>query len=223
MVSILPAGMLRPGEATNARIRRIMTHGKMADRILPKGNYINGSFLKPTKVDGYIERVNPGNLADKGARFPVSIGSVDHAVSCAAQAARRWRDTPGLERAAALRRFRENLDAHRDRLADAITRESGKPRWESLAEVNLMMAKVDITLEAGLGDISDFGPGGNAGICRYRPMGVVAVLGPFNFPGHLPCGHFLPALATGNSVIFKPSQHTPGAGQVMADQIGRAS
>ena len=121
----------------------------MADKILPKGNYINGSFLKPTRIDNYIERPNPGNLADRGGRFPVSIGSVDHAVSCAQQAYKKWRDTPFLERAAALRRFRENLDAHRDRLADAITRESGKPRWESLAEVNLMMAKVDITLDGG--------------------------------------------------------------------------
>lgn len=194
----------------------------MADKILPKGNYINGSFLKPTKIDNYIERPNPGNLADRGGRFPVSIGSVDHAVSCAQQAYKKWRDTPFLERAAALRRFRENLDAHRDRLADAITRESGKPRWESLAEVNLMMAKVDITLEAGVADVADFGPGGNAGICRYRPMGVVAVLGPFNFPGHLSCGHFLPALATGNTIVFKPSHLTPSVGQVMSDLFDRS-
>lgn len=194
----------------------------VADRILPKGNYINGSFLKPPKVDGYVERVNPGNLADKGAKFPVSLSSVDHAVSIARTALKTWRNSTVLDRAAALRRFRENLDAHRDRLADAITRESGKPRWESLAEINLMMAKVDITLEAGLADVADFGPGGNAGICRYRPMGVVAVLAPFNFPGHLPCAHVIPALATGNTVVLKPSPLTPGVGQVIADLVDRS-
>ncbi len=194
----------------------------MADRILPKGNYINGSFLRPTQIDAYLERVNPGNLADRGMKFPISIPSVAHAVSCARQAFRGWRDTPLLERTAALRRFRESLDMHRDRLADAVTRESGKPRWESLAEVNLMMAKIDITLEAGLADIADFGPGGNAGICRYRPLGVVAVLAPFNFPGHLACGHFVPALATGNTVVLKPSPLTPGVGQVLADLIDRS-
>lgn len=194
----------------------------MADRILPKGNYISGSFLKPPRIDSYVERVNPGNLADRGARFPVSLASVDHAVQVARSAFKAWRDASPLERAAALRRFRENLDAHRDRLADAITRESGKPRWESLAEINLMMAKVDITLEAGLADVADFGAGGNAGICRYRPLGVVAVLGPFNFPGHLACGHILPALATGNAVVFKPSPLTPGVGQVMADLVDRS-
>ncbi len=199
-----------------------MIGGAVVDKILPKGNYINGSFLKPTKVDGYLERPNPANLADRGGRFPVSLASVDHAVSCAKQAFRLWRDTPILERAAALRRFRENLDAHRDRLADAITRESGKPRWESLAEINLMMAKVDITLEAGLSDVADFGPGGNAGICRYRPIGVVAVLGPYNFPGHLSFGHFIPALATGNTVVLKPSPLTPGVGQVLADLVDRS-
>ena len=193
-----------------------------ADRILPKGNYINGSFLKPTKVDGYVERPNPGNLADRGARFPVSLGSVDHAVSCAAQAFKKWRDTPMLERGAALRRFRENLDAHRDRLADAITRESGKPRWESLAEVNLMMAKVDITLEAGMQDVADFGPGGSAGVCRYRPLGVMAVLAPVNFPGHHSSGHFLPALAAGCTIVMKPSPMTPGVGQVIADLVDRS-
>jgi succinylglutamic semialdehyde dehydrogenase len=194
----------------------------VADRILPKGNYINGSFLKPSRIDHYLERANPGNLSDKGARFPVSLSAVDHAVSCAGQAFAAWRDTSILERAAALRRFRENLDAHRDRLADTITRESGKPRWESLAEINLMMAKVDVTLEAGISDVADFGPGGNAGICRYRPLGVVVVLGPFNFPGHLPCGHILPALATGNTVVFKPSPLTPGVGQVLADLVDRS-
>ena len=194
----------------------------MADRILPKGNYINGSFLKPSKIDNYIERVNPANLADRGAKFPVSLASVDHAVSVARTAFKTYRDSPLLDRTAALRRFRENLDAHRDRLADAITRESGKPRWESLAEINLMMAKVDITLEAGLADVSEFGAGGNAGVCRYRPMGVVVVLGPFNFPGHQPFGHIIPALATGNTVIFKPSPLTPGVGQVLADLIDRS-
>jgi len=199
-----------------------MIGGVVVDRILPKGNYINGSFLKPTRIDGYLERVNPANLADKGARFPVSLASVDHAVQCARQAFKVWRDTPVLERSAALRRFRENLDAHRDRLADTITRESGKPRWESLAEVNLMMAKVDITLEAGVSDVADFGPGGTAGLCRYRPLGVAAVLGPFNFPGHLPAGRFVPALATGNTVVVKPSGLTPGVGQVLSDLIDRS-
>ncbi|HVO29725.1 MAG TPA: aldehyde dehydrogenase family protein [bacterium] len=194
----------------------------MADRILPKGNYVNGSFLKPSKVDSYVERVNPGNLADRGARFPVSLSAVDHAVSCARQALPAWRDTPLLDRAAALRRFRENLDAHRDRLADTITRESGKPRWESLAEINLMMAKVDVTLEAGVSDVADFGPGGNAGICRYRPLGVCVVLAPFNFPGHLPASHFIPALATGNTVVYKPSPLTPGVGQVISDLVDRS-
>ena len=200
----------------------MIANAPMADRVQPKGNYVNGSFLKPSKIDGYLERVNPGNLADRGARFPVSLSAVDHAVSCAKQAFAGWRDTSALDRAAALRRFRENLDAHRDRLADQITRESGKPRWESLAEINLMMAKVDVTLEAGLSDVADFGPGGNAGICRYKPLGVCVVLAPFNFPGHLPCGHFLPALATGNTVVFKPSPLTPGVGQVLADLIDRS-
>ena len=199
-----------------------MISPSMADRVLPKGNYINGSFLKPAKVDHYLERINPGNFADKGARFPVSLGAVEQAVASAKAAAPIWRDTSALDRAAALRRFRENLDAHRDRLADQITRESGKPRWESLAEINLMMAKVDVTLEAGLSDVADFGSGGNAGICRYKPLGVCVVLGPFNFPGHLPCGHFLPALATGNAVVFKPSALTPGVGQILADLVDRS-
>lgn len=191
-------------------------------RILPKGNYVNGSFIKPSQVDGYIERVSPADLSDSIGRFAVSVASAQAAVEAALAAFPDWRDAPPDERAAALRRYSENLDTHRDRLANAIVRETGKPHWEAQREVDLMRKKVDITLEDGLADVAAFGSGGTSGVCRYRPMGVVAVLAPFNYPGHLPNGHFVPALATGCTVVMKPSQLTPATGQIMADIIDRS-
>src|SRR5206468_5140268 len=101
-------------------------------------------------------------------------------------------------------------------LAELIARETGKPLWESTSEVESMRGKVAASIEAyhdrckptsrAIGDAR--------GMIRYKPHGVVAVLGPFNFPGHLPNGHIIPALLAGNTVVFKPSELTPGVAQL---------
>lgn len=191
-------------------------------RVLPKGNYIAGSFMKPAVVDGYVERSSPADRSDTVGKFPESLAAVDRAVEAARGSLTTWRNATPDVRVAPLRRFQENLDAHRDRLANVIVRETGKPMWEATREVDLIRHRIDITLEDGLADVSDFGPGGASGLCRYRPIGVMAVLGPFNFPAHLPAGHFIPALATGCSVVWKPSSMAPGTGQVVAEIIDRS-
>src|SRR5207245_7736978 len=85
-----------------------------------------------------------------------------------------------------------------------------QPVWESRAEVQACVAKAAITVEDGLRLVAPFlAPGQPDAECRFRPLGVVAVLGPFNFPVHLPNGHVLPALACGNTVVFKPSEIAP--------------
>src|SRR5205085_1512583 len=78
--------------------------------------------------------------------------------------------------------------------------------------------KVAISIEACQRRTSGSAVTGADGITlatRYKPHGVVAVLGPFNMPGHLPNGHLVPAVLAGNTVVFKPSEHTPLVGQVM--------
>ncbi|SFZ71960.1 succinylglutamate-semialdehyde dehydrogenase [Chitinimonas taiwanensis] len=134
------------------------------------------------------------------------------AVSAARAAFKGWRALGFAGREAIVRRFAELLNEHKNQLADAIGLETGKPRWEALTEVTTMVGKIDISVksyhertgekESTLGDAQ--------AVLRHRPHGVVAVFGPYNFPGHLPNGHIVPALLAGNTVIFKPSELTPG-------------
>jgi succinylglutamic semialdehyde dehydrogenase len=118
------------------------------------------------------------------------------------------------DRAAALKRYQEQIKLREEQLALQISREVGKPLWESKTEVASMVSKIDITIQHGQKLISDYeipnimgsAQDGVLGACRYRPHGVMAVIGPFNFPGHLPNGHIVPALLAGNTVVFKPSE-----------------
>jgi succinylglutamic semialdehyde dehydrogenase len=118
-------------------------------------------------------------------------------------------------RKALLLKLRERLAAHAEALALAITREVGKPLWESRSEVQAALNKIDITLSDGLALVA---PREVAKGQRYafKPHGIALVLGPFNFPLHLVHGHVVPLLALGNCVLVKPSELTPLVGQLYA-------
>lgn len=119
----------------------------------------------------------------------------------------RWSCRPLAERTEILHAFARELGNRTNELAAAISREVGKPRWEALTEVRLMITKIDFAIAAHAQRCGDFR--GGPAVTRFRPHGVVAVFGPFNFPGHLPNGHIVPALLAGNTVVFKPSEHAP--------------
>jgi succinylglutamic semialdehyde dehydrogenase len=146
---------------------------------------------------------------------PASTPSdVAAAVARARDAFRSWSRTTLSQREALLRTFAKTLDSRRAVLAEAISREVGKPTWEALTEVTTMIGKIELSLSAHARRCADF-TGGPA-ITRFRPHGVVAVFGPFNFPGHLPNGHIVPALLAGNTVVFKPSEHAPFVAELTA-------
>ncbi len=132
---------------------------------------------------------------------------VDRAVTAARAAFRDWSRRPLSEREACLRAFAKILATRKAALAETISREVGKPTWEALTEVTSMIGKVDWSVRAYAQRCAEFSGGGAT--TRFRPHGVVAVFGPFNFPGHLPNGHIVPALLAGNTVVFKPSEHAP--------------
>ncbi len=139
---------------------------------------------------------------------PAATGAeVDAAVVRARDAFRRWSSLPLVEREAHLRGFARVLEARKPDLAEAISREIGKPRWEALAEVQTMMTKVEFAIRGHAQRNAEFA--GGPAVTRFRPHGVCAVFGPFNFPGHLPNGHIVPALLAGNTVVFKPSEYAP--------------
>lgn len=159
---------------------------------------------------------SPADPEDEIGRFPVAdAGAIDAAVARARAAFPAWRNAGPGERAAVLTRFRDAARAGQEELAVLIAREVGKALWDARAEAALLAAKVDATLDAGMRFVAplEAGPGAHA---TYHPRGVLAVLGPFNFPAHLPNGHIVPALATGNSVVLKPSEHAPAVAEWMA-------
>ncbi|MBD8189505.1 MULTISPECIES: succinylglutamate-semialdehyde dehydrogenase [Pseudomonas syringae group] len=140
-----------------------------------------------------------------------TAGQVDLAVQAARQAFPGWARRSLQERIDVLEAFAARLKHHADELARCIGEETGKPLWESVTEVTTMVNKVAISVQSyreRTGEKS--GPLGDAtAVLRHKPHGVVAVFGPYNFPGHLPNGHIVPALLAGNSVLFKPSELTP--------------
>ncbi|WP_163029476.1 succinylglutamate-semialdehyde dehydrogenase [Pseudomonas viridiflava] len=140
-----------------------------------------------------------------------TAGQVDLAVQAARQAFPGWARRSLQERIDVLEAFAARLKHHADDLARCIGEETGKPLWESATEVTTMVNKVAISVQSyreRTGEKS--GPLGDAtAVLRHKPHGVVAVFGPYNFPGHLPNGHIVPALLAGNTVLFKPSELTP--------------
>ncbi|TDF77560.1 succinylglutamate-semialdehyde dehydrogenase [Pseudomonas sp. H9] len=140
-----------------------------------------------------------------------NAAQVDTAVQAARQAFAGWALQSLEARISVLEAFAAALKANADALAHCIGEETGKPLWEAATEVTSMVNKVAISVQSyreRTGEKS--GPLADAtAVLRHKPHGVVAVFGPYNFPGHLPNGHIVPALLAGNTVVFKPSELTP--------------
>jgi succinylglutamic semialdehyde dehydrogenase len=151
-------------------------------------------------------------------RGPVS--NVETEVALARDAGPEWSARPLTVRVETLRRFVNVVRQKSDALADCISRETGKPLWEARTEVESVINKVEISIRAYAERTPQRRLEGNLGArtaIRHKPHGVMAVLGPYNFPAHLPNGHIVPALLAGNAVVFKPSEKTPATGKMLVD------
>ncbi|MBC7386745.1 MAG: aldehyde dehydrogenase family protein [Cryobacterium sp.] len=191
-----------------------------------RGDYIAGEFHPPSDPTGEWTVVSPAAAKDTIARVTYSFSEIDRAVQSSRDAFKKWRDLPQSARNDCLKRYQAALKNREAQLVETISRETGKPLWEAKLEFAVILNKVDITINESLPlikdiEIADVMPGTH-GTSRYRPHGVMIVVGPFNFPGHLPNGHIVPALLTGNTVIFKPSEKTPMTGQLLAEAIHEA-
>ncbi|UXY14015.1 succinylglutamate-semialdehyde dehydrogenase [Chitiniphilus purpureus] len=140
-----------------------------------------------------------------------SESEVDAAVAAARAAFQAWQMRESAERIAVCRCFADLLRENQAELAAVIGMETGKPRWEAVTEVATMVNKVEISVRAfeERSGYREAQQGDANAVLRHRPHGVVAVFGPYNFPGHLPNGHIVPALIAGNCVVFKPSELAP--------------
>jgi succinylglutamic semialdehyde dehydrogenase len=129
-----------------------------------------------------------------------------------------WAARSTAYRFEALRRFANVVRKKDKEFATLIARETGKPFWETQTEVAAVINKVDISIDAYAERTpkhSIEAAMGNKVTVRHKPHGVLAVLGPYNFPAHLPNGHIVPALIAGNAVVFKPSEKTPATGEFL--------
>ncbi|MGF1779137.1 succinylglutamate-semialdehyde dehydrogenase [Vibrio nomapromontoriensis] len=141
---------------------------------------------------------------------------VESAVDAARLAFVSWKKRSFEEREAVVLAFAEKLKARSEDIAIAIAKETGKPLWETRTEAGAMAGKIAISIRAYHDRTggSQREAAGNQIVLRHRPLGVMAVFGPYNFPGHLPNGHIVPALLAGNTVVFKPSEQTPLVGEL---------
>jgi acyl-CoA reductase-like NAD-dependent aldehyde dehydrogenase/4-aminobutyrate aminotransferase-like enzyme/GNAT superfamily N-acetyltransferase len=178
------------------------------------GNFIQGGFVAPSGK-ALVSR-NPA--ADGAVVFETgySVAAVADAAAAAAAAQPAWSRLSLAERAAVLERFKRELTVRADSLAEAIVIETGKLRSEARTEIQTVLNRFDLTRAAVAAELvpTQVGPGEQM---RYQPLGVVGVIGPFNFPLHLCHAHVVPALLTGNTVVVKPSDIAPLCGQRYAE------
>ena len=153
-----------------------------------------------------------------------SDAQIDKAFAAARKAFGPWWDKTSAGRIEIAESFRDKVRDSADELALLISRETGKPLWETKTEAGAVAAKVDLSIDAfkTRRDTTSFELSGMQAVTRFKPHGVCAVLGPFNFPAHLPNGHIVPALITGNTIVFKPSELTPGVGAWMVEKWSEA-
>jgi succinylglutamic semialdehyde dehydrogenase len=182
--------------------------------IRARGDYIAGRWV--AGGEGAIERISPRDFSELVAVHSTRAAAIDEAVAAARAAFPGWSLCSLDERKTRLLALKQVLTARAADFAQVIVREVGKPLWEAETELAAALNKIDVTLGEGLALVSErvLTPE-----LRYafRPHGVAAVIGPFNFPLHLVHGHVAPALLTGNTVVIKPSELTPSVGQLYAE------
>lgn len=176
---------------------------------MSRGHFIHGHWIKgagPTLVS-----TDPATGETTWEGRAATKSEIDRAVNSARDGLRHWSELPNSERAKFLHAFGEQVKQHHAEITETICRETGKPRWEAATETDALANKIAATVEAhgerrqpAQRHIS-----GATAATHYKPFGVVAVFGPFNFPAHLPNGHIMPALLAGNTVVFKPSELAP--------------
>lgn len=180
-----------------------------------KGQYLNGTWQTGEGTPLYS--TNPAT----GQIFWGGSSATTEEVNAASHSARvslgSWAKISFDDRAKVMQRFATCVESHKDQLATLISIETGKPLWESYTEVTSVIAKINISIQAckeRTWPKENITPDANSWI-RYKPHGVIVVLGVFNFPAHLSNGHIIPALLAGNTVLYKPSEHTPAVAELI--------
>jgi succinylglutamic semialdehyde dehydrogenase len=179
--------------------------------------YINGDWR--TGAGAAFSAINPASGEPVWQGRAADDGDVGEAVQAAQAAFGAWSHTPMETREALVAAFAKAMEAKAEALALRITQEMGKALWDARTEAQAVIGKAALSIKARrerAGEQRADAAFGYSAL-HHRPLGVMAVLGPFNFPAHLPNGHIIPALLAGNTVVFKPSEMAPGVAAMMAE------
>jgi alpha-ketoglutaric semialdehyde dehydrogenase len=183
-------------------------------------NFIAGEWVAPTTGE-YFKNLNPADTTDVIGRFPLSgKEDVDRAVASARRGFERWRREPAPARGDVLRRVGDLMAKRKDEIADLMTREMGKPLAETRGDVQ---EGIDTAYYASSEGRRLFGhtvPSelANKWAMSYRrPIGVCALITPFNFPMAIPTWKAFPALLCGNSIVLKPAEDVPHTATVLVE------
>ena len=177
--------------------------------------FINGKWVEG-RADIFTS-VNPSDGSDLWTGAAASPEDVALAFKAARDAFEGWSRTPLAERMEIIKHYKSLAVEAKESMGELIAKETGKQLWDALGEGGALSSKVDISLTAyedRTGVLTKDTAFGHAAL-QHRAHGVMAVLGPYNFPAHLPNGQILPALIAGNTVVFKPSEQTPAVGEAL--------
>jgi succinylglutamic semialdehyde dehydrogenase len=174
-----------------------------------KGHFINGKWEAGTGKEFFS--TNPATEENIWEGREATEEEIFRAFQSAKKAYTEWKNLKPDERYAYLLKFGTILSREKESAAHLISQETGKPFWESILEIESILNKIKLTHEAFIQRCApkELVLENRRLMTRYFPHGCVAVLGPFNFPGHLPLGHILPALLAGDTIVFKGSEFTP--------------
>ncbi len=188
----------------------------MPDSIIDAKNLIGGQWV--TGKGSAFERRGPRGDVVVCAGATASTEQVEEAIESARSAFESWSELPLDDRFGVARRFADVVSQKKEELARLIATEVGKPLWEARTEVAAVVGKVTNSIDAILKRrwTTTEQIGAYVAVTRFRPHGVMLVLGPFNLPAHLPGSHIVPALLAGNTIVFKPSELAPSVGQWLA-------
>jgi aldehyde dehydrogenase (NAD+) len=188
-------------------------------------HYVNGAWRESDSEEWLLD-LNPSNQDDVVAHVPRgSAADVQLATHAAAAALGGWRALPGTARADHLHRWASAVDGRREELAQALTREVGKPIGESRGEVARAGAILRYYAGEAVREIGDVIPAQVAGALQFtlrEPLGVVGLITPWNFPLAIPLWKAAPALAFGNTVVLKPSEMSSHVAVMLAETAAAA-
>ena len=184
------------------------------------GSYIDGKWQHP-KSERLVRNVNPADTGDVLAEFPAATtADVERAIAAATAAFPGWRDTPGPERGRVIWRAADIARQRADEIARTLTREEGKILKEATGEVMKGISLLEFYAGEGFRMHGKTLPSEARDTFTYtirRPLGVVGLIAPWNFPWAIPVWKSAPALAAGNAVVFKPAELTPATAALMAE------